>query len=329
MRRVELSCHCGKWLIFLNILMGSMIFSCSTATSVSNVGKFGFHGEKFDQAGFFHLVNGNQVYYRLWNSANPQRTVVIFHGIGFHGKYYEELASRINKYSSAIVYIIDFPGHGLSSGERGKIQKRHENADIVNEIVEQIIQSHEIGQLHLIGESMGGLICLNFMADYHKESVRSVILIAPALELSLHQVFNSQTIKDMACFLFHHNMNCIALTRKRLQDASKNEEFIQEVRSDSLVLHSVSPNYILTLGSMIYGWKVRFPKKIAVPTLILHGSDDKILRFQASKKYIELSQERKKRLVLIPGAEHGLLWNDKKEVVFTSITDWLNSFEWQ
>jgi alpha-beta hydrolase superfamily lysophospholipase len=64
-------------------------------------------------------------------------------------------------------------------------------------------------------------------------------------------------------------------------------------------------------------------KSIALPTLILHGTDDLIADTQASEEFSNLISSEDKTLKLYQGMYHDILHEIGKEKVYDDIITWL------
>ncbi len=272
----------------------------------------------------FILENSIKIFYRYIFTNNPKNVIVIFHGIGIHSQYYLELAKKIYISSSSSIFIIDMVGHGRSDGIRGILPNKTKIVKIIDEILTKINNIFPTSRIHIIGESMGGIFSILYLSNY-SNNVKSAILIAPGLELTINQILSINTLKDLFLSSFSPYKNIIPLTNDRLNDVLDDKEFKSNILSDPLNLKKVSLKYFITLFTIIFNWKKKYPSRITIPVCIIHGSNDKLIDLKGSEKLFFSLPNNKKEIHIIANGPHGLLWSKYKEYVFEIIIKWLKS----
>ena len=100
--------------------------------------------------------------------------LVLVHGLGSAGSIWKSLIPQLTKDFS--VFAVDLPGHGLAG--------LHENEAVDPEslaraIVEEVSTTHDVTEMHVAGNSLGGWIALE-MGAIAPDKVKSVTALAPA-----------------------------------------------------------------------------------------------------------------------------------------------------
>lgn len=107
-------------------------------------------------------------------AAGPGTPLVFVHGLGGSSTNWTELMAGLR--DEADCYAVDLPGFGWSPPPAND---RYALADHVRAVA-AFIESLEVGAVHLVGNSLGGVVCVQLAAQ-RPELVRSLVLISPAL----------------------------------------------------------------------------------------------------------------------------------------------------
>lgn len=281
-------------------------------------------GSRQQETGTVASADGTRIFYRVWAAeSSPSKAIIVIHGIGYQSEPYNIVAD----YLAAFGYLTvgtDLRGHGHSGGPRGLIGTPEEIVDDLDAVFDHIKQSYGPTVLFLLGDSMGGLVALNYAAISRKTG--GLILAAPALEISWQQLLKLETLKILPRLFLGRQTPVIDLIGSRLDEATADEEFKRQRRADALALPAVSINYLLGLNRLISGWEKK-AASVEVPTLILHGKADRIWDWRGSQNLHDALGSKTKRLVLLNKARHTLFWDPATPVVFAEILDWLRRLE--
>ena len=100
--------------------------------------------------------------------------LVLVHGLGSAGNIWKSLIPQLTKDFSVIA--VDLPGHGVSEIHEGEAV---DPTSLARAIVEEVTRAHNISQMHVAGNSLGGWIALE-MGAVAPDKVKSITALAPA-----------------------------------------------------------------------------------------------------------------------------------------------------
>jgi pimeloyl-ACP methyl ester carboxylesterase len=100
--------------------------------------------------------------------------LVLVHGLGSAGTIWKSLIPKLTDHFSVIA--VDLPGHGIAELHEGESV---DPKSLAHAIVETVSQTHDISQMHVAGNSLGGWIALE-MGAVAPDKVQSVTALAPA-----------------------------------------------------------------------------------------------------------------------------------------------------
>ncbi len=205
---------------------------------------------------------------RVWQNPAARHVVVIAHGYGEHIGRYEHVAQRFVA-AGASVWGPDHVGHGRSDGERALVRDFEHVVDDLQRVVSMAQAAHAGLPVVLIGHSMGGMIAARYAQRYGR-GLAGLVLSGPAvghLEAA-EQLLALPQIPDVP-------IDPAVLSRDPAVGAA--------YASDPLVYHGPFKRPTLeairtTLAAINTG-----PGFGKLPTLWLHGSDDKLVPMESTR----------------------------------------------
>ncbi|MCD6552257.1 alpha/beta hydrolase [Thermotoga sp.] len=230
-------------------------------------------------------------------------TVVIVHGLGEHSGRYRRL---VREFVSEGVQVItfDLPGHGKAQGRRG-----HFRFEDVFKILKSI--TRDLEKYVLFGHSLGGLLSIRYVQVFQPRNLNGLVVSAPALSLP------DPPLPPLVLFVKFLSMFVPFLTMSNNidpKDLSRSKEAVEAYVKDPLVHDKIS--FKLASDMLLHMRKVfREVDKIRVPVLILHGTDDRVVSFEGSKKFYDALKTEKK-LVSFPGGYHELFEDPEHQKSF-------------
>lgn len=211
------------------------------------------------------------------------------------------------------VWTFDFPGHGLSTGERASISDFSFYAKSVKEIVQRHLAKADC-PVYLIAHSTGAAAGMHYLL-YDKEAsiIQKTVFISPLVR-SYRWSVSTIGIKLLKPF--------VSELKRVIRTNSSNEEFLKFIRNDPLQ-HDKIP---LSWTEALMRWNDEIKK--AVPSgadvLIIQGKEDTTVDWQHNVVFL-LKKFPFAAVHLVEGGKHHLLneRDDIREAVFTLIYSYL------
>ena len=271
------------------------------------------------------IVSADQTcfFYRYWPAEAPgNRVVLVLHGIGYHSGPYKVIADALNTHGID-VYGLDAHGHGLSCGRRGYLGTPAQTSEDVSAMVRFLKQQHPSARLYLLGESMGGALALDYMKD--SSALDGLILLAPALNVNSAQLFRLGNLPLLPYFLFARRHPAISLVGKRLEESSRDPQWIAERRADPLAYKKVSFGYLGDIKSLVKDWRTQIAPRVHVPTLIIQGEEDRIVSRKECRELPKFLATPDKTFKTYPDVRHTTLWDPETPVILGAVRQWIEA----
>jgi len=257
-----------------------------------------FYGTEFSGAathcGLFETP-GYQLVAQLWRPASPRGTLIFLHGYYDHVGLYRHLIDWALSQHLA-VFSCDLPGHGLSSGERADIGDFAEYQAVLIELLEQAAQLGLPQPWHLLGQSTGGGIVLDYLLRGElREEIERIILLSPLIRP------RAWCWSKLLWYLVNPFTDSIA---RRFTDNSSDEAFLAFLQSDPLQSLRLPCHWVGALMRWI-------PEIEAAPAstrsiLLVQGEADRTLSWRHNLRIMEEKLPNAQRLIL-PEAKHHLV----------------------
>ncbi|MFK7936273.1 MAG: lysophospholipase [Saprospiraceae bacterium] len=263
--------------------------------------------------------DGLNIYAKHWPASNaPKGVIALVHGLGEHANRYNHFADFFNKNGYSVVGY-DRRGHGKSEGKRGHTPSY---AAFLNEIAQLLVETEELYPdlpTFLYGHSMGGNLGLKYSLDRHP-TLNGVVVTGPHIRLSFQppaiKVGLAKLVKSIAPSLIQDN-------ELDPTHVSSDPAVVRDYIKDPLVHSKIS---IMTVTAMLESaaWLDKYKGKVDIPTLLMHGSDDKITSYQGSKDFAARVKGEDVTFKGWDGFYHEI-HNEKEQLqVFEYTLDWLN-----
>lgn len=175
-------------------------------------------------------------------------TVFVLHGYYDHGGLYGKLLRYLLLKGYAVV-IFDLPGHGLSSGDRAAITSFAHYTDVLDALLTRAATAALPSPWHLVGQSTGGAIAMDYCLRHCAEAVPRVdkiVLLAPLVRP--HQWWRGSLLHSV----LKHAVEGIP---RNFVDNSHDAEFLRFLREDDpLQSRQLSARWVSALKE----WLTRF-----------------------------------------------------------------------
>lgn len=267
----------------------------------------------------FTGVKKQQIHFQTWLPAKPKATVVIAHGLGEHGGRYAHVAQVLVDAGCA-VYAIDHRGHGKSDGSRAFVDKFANAVADMDHLIDLAKRARPTKPLFLLGHSMGGALSLSY-ALKHGDKLSGLILSGPAVALDGAPPFLAPLSKLLSSLFPKLGMFAVDPSL-----VSRDPDEVAKYAGDPLNAHGKVP--VRTLAEIVrfVEWLPAALPALKLPTLLLHGRDDKLAGVAGSQMIHDRISSTDKTLNIYDDLYHEI-FNElpaDRARVFKDMTAWLN-----
>jgi alpha-beta hydrolase superfamily lysophospholipase len=240
------------------------------------------------------------------------------HGIGGHSgqSTYTHLINHLVPLGYAL-YGLDLRGHGRSQGRRGTINGWEDYRSDLRRLL-QLIRGTESSQaVYLLGQSLGGLMVLEFALRYPQE-VQGVIASAPALSVPNMSPLLVTLLKLLSPIWPH----LVLKPSFDLTGVSRDAAEAQKLMDDPLTDPKLSPRLgVETLSAL--EWTLAHAADLQTPLLLIHGAADPITPPDGSQTFFNSVSFEDKTLKLYEGGYHHAFIDSNRQQVLADVAEWL------
>jgi len=275
--------------------------------------------EGLESEGTYTGAGGVRLFRRVRRPAGRARGVVInLHGLGDHSGLYPDLTDHLAA-AGFVVHAPDLRSNGRSPGQRGYVGRWEEFREDLHAFV-ALVRSEEPGLLlFLMGNSLGGLIVLDYALVY-PEGLRGVIAAAPPLGrlsvpaplLALGRIMS----RIWPRFSVRTGMDLSGLAK----DPAVRETVLADPLFHRRGTARLSTEVVATIAR-VQAAAPRFP----VPLLILHGSADRMVTPEGSRDFIDRVGHPDHELREYPEGYHALFADLDRARVLDDLERWIVS----
>jgi acylglycerol lipase len=252
--------------------------------------------------GKLQTTDGGELFWRSEPAQGaPRAALLLVHGLGEHsgryGRLFAFLAAR-----GVACWGYDHRGHGLSSGERGTVDSFDVFLDDLELMHRRVKELNPGLPLVLMAHSMGGLIATAYLLERSLKPdllVLSGPAIVPTLDPEAPAIDPTRLTRDPAEQALY--LSDPLILRERVQE--------------SLYLRLLD-------GLMMLPER---EAEIKVPTLLIHGADDKICSPEGARDYVEKGSSDDKTVKIYPEGRHELLNDVIRDEVTADLWTWLEA----
>ena len=236
---------------------------------------------------------GGSVHYVDYGGPADRGTLVLVHGLGGSVANWCAVGERLAEHHR--VYAIDLVGFG-----RSRLEGRGADVDSNAELVLRFIRDVVGGPATLVGNSMGGAISL-LAAAKSPADVRSLVLVNAALPRTRGAALDPQVALVFATYMVPWlGERALASFAARLTSQQHVDQMMRLCAADSRKLDAAHVAEHVAIADERRGWTdeghasfleaarsliramtltrlAKAMKKIAVPTLVIHGDRDRLV----------------------------------------------------
>ncbi|HWN18034.1 MAG TPA: lysophospholipase [Gemmatimonadales bacterium] len=269
--------------------------------------------------GRFAGAGGLQLYYQAWLPAAglPKKAVLInLHGLGDHSGLYPTLANHFPVRGIAL-YAYDMRGNGRSPGQRAYLRGWHEYRGDLHAFVDRVRKWEGDLPLFILGNSLGGLVVLDYALHY-PAGLRGVMAAAPPLgELGVPPFL--MTLGRIMSWIWPRFSLEVGMD---LSGLARDPAVADTILSDPLFHRRGTARLSTEVTAAIQRVQAR-AETFSVPLLILHGSADRMVPPDGSRRFFSRVEQTDRELREYPGAYHGLFADMGHEEVLKDTETWI------
>ena len=243
---------------------------------------------------------------QLFSLPNPVGSVVVCHGYYDHVGLYGHLLRYLLGAGFSVV-TFDQPGHGLSSGARATIGSFDEYVDALVTVLEAV-DPHLPRPRHIVGQSMGGSVVMEYLLREDAGAFAEVVLLAPLVRPSGWPLNR----------LFYEVARRVITERKRTITVNAgNPEFIELMRRDPLAPQTLPVQWVTAMVQ----WLERFEQQPQLPfePKIVQGLADQTVAWRYNLKLLE--RKCAPEILRVPGARHHLV--NESPQIRAAVFEWI------
>lgn len=239
-------------------------------------------------------VHGYQVVAQAWWPDQPVATLLLMHGYYDHMGLYRHVVQWALEMGFAVL-ACDLPGHGLSSGPRASINEFAEYQAVFAALLEQA-RALELPQpWHLLGQSTGGAIVLDYLLHSSSPALGESILLAPLVRP------RAWGWSRLSYQLVRHFVDAIP---RRFSDNSSDRAFLDFVQSrDPLQPDTLPTAWVGALSRWVP--RIEAAPRSAHSPLIIQGDADMTVDWRHNLRVLQ-DKFAEPELLLLPQARHHL-----------------------
>jgi len=237
---------------------------------------------------------GYEVVAQLWCPREPVATLLLMHGYYDHMGLYRHVIDWALDMGFAVLSC-DLPGHGLSSGARASINEFAEYQAVFRALLEEAAALDLPRPWHLLGQSTGGAILLDYLLhEQHPELGRS-ILLAPLVRP------RAWGWSKLSYQVARHFVGSIP---RRFSDNSGDPAFIRFVHSQDPLQPRVLPTaWVGALSRWVP--RIEAAPRSSHSPLIVQGEADMTVDWRHNLRVLR-EKFSDPQLLLLPDARHHL-----------------------
>ncbi|HEX6434544.1 MAG TPA: alpha/beta hydrolase [Gemmatimonadales bacterium] len=268
--------------------------------------------------GTFAGSGGIHLFYQVWRPAQPRAVLINLHGLGDHSGLYPNLAAHFPPREVA-VYAYDMRGNGRSPGQRAFVRSWLEFREDLHAFLTQVRQWEPNLPLFLLGNSLGGLVVLDYGLQ-RPSGLGGVIAAAPPLgKLGVPPVLMAlgRVMSRIAPrFSLRVGMDLTGLAR--------DPAVVEAVLADPY-FHRRGTARLSTEVTAAISRVQAAAGSLSLPLLILHGSADRMVPPDGSREFFAKVRYPDRELREYPEGYHGLFADLNAGEVLGDLERWIQA----
>lgn len=271
------------------------------------------------QEGRFQGHKNISLYYQCWlPDGRPGAVLLVAHGLADHSGRYLNLVNYFVPEGYA-VYAFDYRGHGKSEGRRCYVDRFSDYLADMETFYDMVRRAIPDAKIFLVGHSVGGTISTAF-AISHQPELAGLVLSAPVLKPGASITRGQITMARVLSALLP-KMGVAGLDASAI---SQDKNVVTAYVNDPLVYHG---KVCARTGTELINTIERDlpPRidKLALPVLIMQGSEDRLSNPDGSSMLFQAVASKDKTLKRYSGFYHEIFNEPGRLQVLKDMDDWI------
>jgi non-heme chloroperoxidase len=250
---------------------------------------------------FIEVEAGVRVFIQDWGEGKP---IVLVHGFPFNGRIFDAQTTELSERGYRTV-TIDLRGFGRSDKTWAG-----NDYDTWAKDIRTVIETLDLRDAALVGFSMGGAVAAHYAATQTDGRVTKLILLAAAAPIAAPRPEDKQLIDG---FIEGLKTDQHAFSTAFVQNAFSKPlspeylRFVSEMGGQASLRTLIRAQEELRSRDL-----VEEMSGIKIPTLICHGTLDKVVPFAAGEAQAQIIEGAK--LVRFESSNHGLFYDERDKL---------------
>ena len=250
---------------------------------------------------------------RRWQPHGPARAaVLLLHGIAEHSGRYEHVGTRFTAAGFDAV-AIDHRGYGRTGGYRGHCDSWSQFSD---DVQDQLFEVRKLGlPTVVVGHSLGGLMAARYVVD-ERPQPDLLVLSGPALGAEIPRRLR------LAAPILGRLMPLLEIKSEGDRSLLSSDPRVGEVfYADPLRVPNPTARLGLEIMRAISAARANI-ERVTMPTLVVHGGDDRLVPPEASEIFETLPNVRR---IVYRGLRHEVFNEPSGPEVIDEVIAWIDS----
>ncbi len=275
----------------------------------------------------FASKDGYRWKYRQYVPAGtPKGALVFLHGIQSHGGWYEVSCNKLCQAGYQVSFL-DRRGSGLNPLDRGDApggfrRLLDDIGEFLTALPRTVPRGHTVGRLpvFLAGISWGGKLAVA-LERRHPGLIDGMVLMCPGLFVKVRPPLFQRLRIFFLRWISPRKRFAIPLNDPELFTASPRWQ--QFLRDDPLRLHDATARFLVE-SVRLDGYLRFVPKYVHVPVLLLLAENDRVIRNEKTRAFVDRFATPDKKAIEYPGAHHTLEFEPDPDVFLNDMKVWLD-----
>jgi alpha-beta hydrolase superfamily lysophospholipase len=266
----------------------------------------------------FDGLGGVRIVYDVWTPDTPPRAVVVLsHGLGEYARRYDHVARCFGD-AGLVTYALDHRGHGRSGGKRVLVRDISEYTADFDTLVGIATREHHGLKCIVLGHSMGGGIVFAYGVE-RPDNYDMMVLSGPAVAAQ-EQV---NPLMAIAAKVLGVVVPGLPVQELDVNAISRDPAVVAAYNADPLVYHGKVPAGIGRALLQVGETMPRRAPALTAPLLVVHGSDDRLIPVEGSRRLIECVGSTDVTLKVYPGLYHEVFNEPERDQVLDDVVSWI------